>query len=239
MRYTVPLLTLLLAACGGSDTPDSIPDCNQPAPILDQLVISPETAEVGSYGGQIEVEISWEVVSPDSASAFVVVLDSNGEWVEGLEQPDYQATYTTVLIDTTLVSRYTIQVSTLEFPNMGACMLSSNILSGTFEVVAAANVQNNNSVTSGAILGSPTFDVTQIDFSSVSFGSVNDQYLNAIYYQDVNGDGNLDWIFKFNRNNIQIECCDSALILHGKTYNGTAFASLINIENGLPRELEK
>ena len=52
MRYWLLALAIAGAACGGGQ---GTPFCNEPAPVLANLDISPDNADVGSHGGQVAV----------------------------------------------------------------------------------------------------------------------------------------------------------------------------------------
>ena len=80
MRYWLLALAIAGAACGGGE---GTPFCNEPAPVLANLDISPDSADVGSHGGQVAVSITWEVLNPNAEGPVtsVSVLDSNGQMV--------------------------------------------------------------------------------------------------------------------------------------------------------------
>ena len=223
MRYWLLALAIAGAACGGGQ---GTPFCNEPAPVLANLDISPDNADVGSHGGQVAVSITWEVLNPNAEGPLstVIVTDSNGQMVPG-EMLDYYSHSTIRSISTTTAEQYTIEVQ-----NLGLCTIYSNILRGVFEIVEAANAQSKYSVITGTILGSPTFDVTQIDLSTVTYGFDKDQSTVDAHYQDVNGDGFLDCTFEIDQSDIDIGCCESGFILHGRTWLGTAFAASLQID---------
>ena len=231
MRRAVAVLSVALAACGGSG--GGVPFCELPAPRLANLNISPDSAAVGSHGGQVFVDVSWEVLTADAAGPLstVIVFDSTGQ-EETRVNPDLDSTSTAVPISTAMAAQYTIEVT-----NLGVCIEESNTLRGVFEIVEVADVQSNYRVTSGAILGSLSFDVTQIDFSTVAYGPAKDQTTLNAYFKDVNGDGFIDCIFQINLSEIDIGCCDSGSILHGRTYSGTAFAELYQQKKGIRRRI--
>lgn len=225
MRYWILALAIAGAACGGGE---GTPFCNEPAPVLANLEISPDSADVGSHGGQVAVNISWEVLNPNAEGplSWVTVVDSNGQMVP-VEMMDFYSHSTTVLISTSMAEQYTIEVQ-----NLGLCTIYSNILQGVFEIVEVVNAQSKYSVITGTILGSPIFDVTQIDLSTVKYGFAKDQSTVNAHYQDVNGDGFLDCTLQIDQSDIDIGCCDSGRILHGRTYLGTAFATSFPLNQG-------
>lgn len=74
-----------------------------------------------------------------------------------------------------------------------------------------------------AILGAPTFDVTQVDPASVRLGPGQAAPKKGkVHYEDVNRDGVMDALFHFPTPDIGIRCQDTVLFLTGMLRDGTA-----------------
>jgi len=75
-----------------------------------------------------------------------------------------------------------------------------------------------------AILGSDTFDVTDVDVSTVMFGPDDaEPYKGKIKFKDVNGDGFTDAVFKFKSKDTGIALGDTEACLSGELKDGTSF----------------
>jgi len=72
-----------------------------------------------------------------------------------------------------------------------------------------------------AILGSATFDVTQLNISSLRFGPRGATPSNN-HFADINGDGYLDLLVQFSVPAIGLRCNDTALFLLGNVVQGVA-----------------
>lgn len=74
-----------------------------------------------------------------------------------------------------------------------------------------------------AILGTGTFDVSQVDQASVRFGPGQAKpHQDRGRFENINDDGITDLVFHFQTEESQIECSDSAAFLTGSTLEGRA-----------------
>ncbi len=81
-----------------------------------------------------------------------------------------------------------------------------------------------------AILGSATFDVTTVNFSSLQAGKGKAAPTdNSPVIQDVNGDGMPDLVAHFSVKALGLGCKDPSLFLTGKKTDGTAFSGADSI----------
>ena len=81
------------------------------------------------------------------------------------------------------------------------------------------------------ILGSSSFDVTQIDLSTVAYVSAEGPPVLDAFFGDVDRDGFLDCVFQVDLSESDIGCCDFGAVLVGKTFGGAAFAAPIRIKD--------
>ena len=82
----------------------------------------------------------------------------------------------------------------------------------------------SNGVIPVAIIGSPSFDVDDVDVSTLAFGSggARAAHLRG-HREDVNGDGVTDLKLHFRTTESGIACGDTSVMLIGETYDGAAF----------------
>ena len=82
----------------------------------------------------------------------------------------------------------------------------------------------SNGVIPVAIIGSPSFDVDDVDVSTLAFGSggARTAHLRG-HREDVNGDGVTDLKLHFRTTESGIACGDTSVMLIGETYDGAAF----------------
>ncbi len=88
---------------------------------------------------------------------------------------------------------------------------------------------NNRGVVPVAILGSPTFDVAQVDVSSVRLGPGQAAPRSGAHVEDVNGDGVIDLLFQFPTQEIGLLCGDTSLFLMGRLLDGTAVVGVDSV----------
>ena len=78
-----------------------------------------------------------------------------------------------------------------------------------------------------ALYGGMDFDVSQVDISTVKLHPMDRPDAGApvlrYAYEDLNGDGYLDIIFKFKSTEIGLTSADSEVCLHGDLMDGTHF----------------
>ena len=81
----------------------------------------------------------------------------------------------------------------------------------------------SNGVIPVAVLGSATFDATQVDSSTVGFGPGNALPDRDGKVTDANGDGRADVVFHFRTDASGIQCGSNTASLRGKTFSGDSF----------------
>lgn len=75
-----------------------------------------------------------------------------------------------------------------------------------------------------AILGTATFDVRDVDQTSVRLGRGAAAPQDGGHFEDVNGDGIVDLVFQFPTPPVGILCGDTSVALTGQTVDGTPIA---------------
>ena len=81
----------------------------------------------------------------------------------------------------------------------------------------------SNGVIPVAVLGSATFDPTQVNYSTVGFGPGNALPDRNGKVTDVNADGHADVLFHFRTRDTGIQCGSNTASLRGKTFSGESF----------------
>jgi hypothetical protein len=96
----------------------------------------------------------------------------------------------------------------------------------------------SNGVIPVAIIGSPSFDVDDVDVSTLAFGPGGAGTAHPRgHREDVNGDGVTDLKLHFRTTESGIACGDNSVMLIGETYDGTAFEGSDEIATvGCPHE---
>jgi len=82
---------------------------------------------------------------------------------------------------------------------------------------------NSNGVIPVAILGSATFDVTDVDYSTVCFAGDCTEAHGTVHFEDVNGDGFLDAVLHYETQETNIVFGDTQACLTGQLTDGTFF----------------
>jgi uncharacterized repeat protein (TIGR01451 family) len=83
---------------------------------------------------------------------------------------------------------------------------------------------SSNGVIPVAILTTENFNANSVDGGTVTFGPDHAQPIHSdAYFEDVNGDGNLDWIGRFRTQETGIEAGDTEATLTGKALDGSNF----------------
>ena len=83
----------------------------------------------------------------------------------------------------------------------------------------------NNGVIPVALLGSASFDVTDVDWTTVAFAGDTTEAHGKVHYSDVNGDGFLDAVLHFETQETNIAAGDTQACLTGKLTNNVAFVA--------------
>jgi hypothetical protein len=83
----------------------------------------------------------------------------------------------------------------------------------------------NNGVIPVALLGSATFDVTDVDWSTVAFAGDTTEAHGKVHYSDVNGDGFLDAVLHFETQETNLAPGDTEACLTGQLTNGVALVA--------------
>jgi len=81
----------------------------------------------------------------------------------------------------------------------------------------------SNGVIPVAVLGSATFDATQVNSSTVAFGPGDAAPVRDGQVSDANGDGRADVVFQFRTEASGIQCGSNTASLGGKTFSGASF----------------
>ncbi len=128
-------------------------------------------------------------------------------------------------------------------PDMGADELFYLIVQIDIKPGCDKNPINLNSkgVIPVAILGNETFDVTEIDTSTLRFGPLETMPAHELTYafnfekhlEDINADGYIDLITHFRIQKTGISCADTSAKLYGETEEGVLFegSDLIDIKH--------
>jgi hypothetical protein len=83
----------------------------------------------------------------------------------------------------------------------------------------------NNGVIPVALLGSASFDVTDVDWSTVAFAGDTTEAHGKVHYSDVNGDGFLDAVLHYETQQTNIAPGDTEACLTGQLTNSVAFVA--------------
>ena len=75
-----------------------------------------------------------------------------------------------------------------------------------------------------AVLSGDGFDASTIDPNTVRFGKLGTEAAPInVAQRDLNGDGTVDWVFRFAIQELGIQCGDASAILTGQTADGQSF----------------
>jgi hypothetical protein len=83
----------------------------------------------------------------------------------------------------------------------------------------------NKGVIPVALLGSATFDVSAVDYSTVEFAGDSTEAHGTVHFEDVNGDGFTDAVLHFETQETNIAAADTEACLTGELTNGVAFTA--------------
>jgi len=87
------------------------------------------------------------------------------------------------------------------------------------------NCNNPKEVITVAIIGTSDFDVTQVDTRSVEFEEAFEMHMQG-HFEDIDGDGDIDLVFRFRMGDTVLRCEDTEGKLTGLLVDGSPFEGI-------------
>ena len=103
---------------------------------------------------------------------------------------------------------------------MAAVTVDIDIRSGSD--ADSINCSNPKEIITVAIIGTSDFDVTQVDTRTVEFEGAFEMNMQG-YFEDIDGDGDIDLVFRFRMGDTVLRCEDTEGKLTGLLVDGTSF----------------
>jgi hypothetical protein len=95
------------------------------------------------------------------------------------------------------------------------------------------NCNNPKEVITVVIIGTSDFDVTQVDTRSVEFEGAFEMSMQG-HFEDIDGDGDIDLVFRFRMGDTVLRCEDTegkltGLLVVGTPFEGTDAVKMVSL----------